>query len=370
MRFFCIAAARPNFMKVAPIVRALERRELETILVHTGQHYDEAMSGVFFSELGLREPDHHLNVGSGSHSFQTGRVMEAFEELLGSYPGTESSDVVVTVGDVNSTLACSVVGAKSGRLVAHVEAGLRSRDWTMPEEVNRVITDRVADYLFAPSADATENLRAEGYRDDQIHLVGNVMVDTLLSNLGRAKERSIVEDLGLGASRYAMVTLHRPSNVDDEPTLRRLVKALDTLALDLPVVFPVHPRTRGRLEAFGIDTQVRLIEPIGYLDSICLQAKAALVLTDSGGIQEETTALGVPCLTLRENTERPITVLEGTNQVVGTDPVRIRSASAAILAHRPTPRRPALWDGNAAERIAQILQTGLQNPPLRPTDRV
>ncbi len=370
MRFFCIAAARPNFMKIAPIVRALEHRHLETILVHTGQHYDEAMSGVFFTELGLREPNHHLNVGSGSHSFQTGRVMEAFEDLLDSYTGTESTDVVVTVGDVNSTLACAVVGAKSGRRVAHVEAGLRSRDWTMPEEVNRVIADRVADYLFAPSTDAIENLRAEGYRSDQIHLVGNVMVDTLLSNLARAKERSIVGDLGLAAAGYAMVTLHRPSNVDDESTLRRLITALDALAQHVPVIFPVHPRTRGRLEAFGIDTAAVLIEPTGYLDSICLQANAALVLTDSGGIQEETTALGVPCLTLRESTERPITVFEGTNQVVGTDPEQIGAASAAVLDQRPPPRRPALWDGKAAERIAEVLEAGLHTPLPRPTDRV
>ena len=242
------------------------------------------------------------------------------------------------------------------------------RDWTMPEEVNRVIADRVADYLFAPSVDATENLRAEGYRDDQIHLVGNVMVDTLLSNLGQAKERSTVKDLGLGASRYAMVTLHRPSNVDDEPTLRRLMNALDTLAQDLPVIFPVHPRTRGRLEAFGIDTQVRLIEPTGYLDSICLQANAALVLTDSGGIQEETTALGVPCLTLRDNTERPITVLEGTNQVVGTDPIRIRSASAGspcASTRSPPPR--AL--GRARSRANRRDSRGRPTESAAATDR-
>ncbi len=370
MKFFCIAAARPNFMKIAPIVAALEGRGLETTLVHTGQHYDEVMSGVFFEELGLRQPDHHLEVGSGPHSYQTGRVMEAFEHLLATNHRTGDPAVVITVGDVNSTLACSIVGAKSGLFVAHVEAGLRSRDWTMPEEVNRVVADRVSDFLFAPSADAVDNLRAEGYRTDQIHLVGNVMVDTLLANRERAMNRPIMDELGLTVGGYALVTLHRPSNVDHGPTLRSLIASLEELSERIPVVFPVHPRTRQRLADHGIETTLRLLEPTGYLDSICLQANATMALTDSGGIQEETTALGVPCLTLRENTERPVTVTHGTNKVVGTEPATIRRAWREILAHPPTAGRPELWDGRASERIADILAGALDIPRLRPTDLV
>ena len=369
MTFFCVAAARPNFMKIAPIVAALDAAGLPNVLVHTGQHYDESMSGIFFDELGLRSPDHHLDVGSGSHAHQTGRVMEAFEELL-RRRGCAPTDTVVTVGDVNSTLACSIVGAKAGLLVAHVEAGLRSRDWTMPEEVNRVVADRVSDFLFAPSPDAVDNLRSEGYREDQIHLVGNVMVDSLLANREKAVRQPILGHLGIESGRYAMVTMHRPSNVDDESTLRGIVGALERINRTLPIVFPVHPRTRRRFEEFGLDPALRLIEPTGYLDSLCLQPNAALVLTDSGGIQEETTALGVPCLTLRHNTERPITVSEGTNTVVGTDPAAIERAASLALEH-PTPaRRPALWDGRAAQRIVTILGDAMGTRPPRPTDTV
>ncbi len=368
MTFFCIAAARPNFMKVAPILRALEAAGQSTSLVHTGQHYDATMSGIFFEELELRPPDHHLEVGSGTHAFQTGRVMEAFERLLVQEEAT-GADFVITVGDVNSTLACSIVAAKSGLRVAHVEAGLRSRDWSMPEEINRVIADRVSDLLFAPSADAVDNLRSEGYHHDQIHLVGNVMVDSLLANCERATDRPILQTLGLQPGAYAMVTLHRPSNVDDETTLRGFVGALESLTATHRVVMPVHPRTRLRFEEYAIRPSFDLIEPTGYLDSLCLQANAALVLTDSGGIQEETTALGVPCLTLRESTERPITIQEGTNRVVGTNPEDVVRAAVETLADPPPPRRPALWDGHAAERIAAVLTSVGMQRLRRPTDQ-
>jgi UDP-N-acetylglucosamine 2-epimerase (non-hydrolysing) len=350
---------------VKPVMDALDARGVETVLVHTGQHYDPAMSGVFFDELGIRTPDHWLSVGSGTHGEQTGRVMMAFEPLLDEL----APDVVVVVGDVNSTLACAVVAAKAGCLVAHVEAGLRSRDWTMPEEVNRVVTDRVSDYLFAPSPDAVENLRLEGYRADQVHLVGNVMVDTLLANLDRAQGRPVLEDLGLEPRRYALVTLHRPANVDDLSTLAALMDALGAIAADCPIVFPLHPRTRERMGDSPVPAGVQLLEPLGYLDFIALEAAAAVVLTDSGGVQEETTVLGVPCLTLRENTERPITVTEGTNRIVGRDPSRVVAEARRILTEGIQVRRPDLWDGKAAARIADVLLGG--GPPaghLRPTD--
>jgi UDP-N-acetylglucosamine 2-epimerase (non-hydrolysing) len=352
-------------MKVKPVLDALEQHGVDTVLVHTGQHYDPGMSGVFFDELGIRPPDHSLGVGSGSHAEQTGRVMMAFEPLVDEL----RPDAVVVVGDVNSTLACAVVAAKAGCLVAHVEAGLRSRDWTMPEEINRVVTDRVSDYLFAPSADAVENLRAEGSRPDQVHLVGNVMVDTLLANLDRARSRPVVDSLGLDRGGYALVTLHRPANVDDNSTLESLMVALGIIAADCPVIFPIHPRTRERMAGLAVPGGVRLVDPLGYLDFIALEAGAAVVLTDSGGVQEETTVLGVPCLTLRENTERPITVNEGTNRVVGRDPNRIIAAARRALTGGAESRRPHLWDGRAAERIAGVLVKA-RSPQghLRPTD--
>jgi UDP-N-acetylglucosamine 2-epimerase (non-hydrolysing) len=358
-----VAGARPNFMKVTPVIGALERAGAETILVHTGQHYDAAMSEVFFRDLGTRPPDHHLEVGSGTHAEQTGRVMTAFEPLVAEL----APDVVVVVGDVNSTMACAIVAAKSGSLVAHVEAGLRSRDWAMPEEVNRVVTDRVSDYLLAPSPDAVENLLAEGYRDDQIHLVGNVMVDSLLANVDRALKQGTAAALGLDPGNYGLVTLHRPANVDDGPVLAGLVAALAEVSAECPLVFPVHPRTRRYLQDLPAAKGLRLVEPLGYLDFIALESGARVVLTDSGGVQEETTVLGVPCLTLRENTERPITVTQGTNRVVGRDPVAIVAAARDVLEHGVEPRRPSLWDGKAGERIADVLLA----PPagLRPTDR-
>jgi UDP-N-acetylglucosamine 2-epimerase (non-hydrolysing) len=352
-------------MKIKPVIDALEARSVDVILVHTGQHYDDAMNDVFFVELGIRQPDFALGAGSGSHAVQTAHVMTAFEPVLAD----ADADAVVVVGDVNSTLACALVAAKAGPLVAHVEAGLRSRDWTMPEEINRVVADRVSDLLFAPSPDAVANLEAEGYRPDQVHLVGNVMVDTLLANLDRARARPVARDLGLDPDGYGLVTLHRPANVDEPGVLKALLGALGAVAAECPLVFPVHPRARTGLEAAGIPAGVLLTDPMGYLDFIALEAGARVVLTDSGGVQEETTVLGVPCLTLRDNTERPITVTEGTNTVVGRDPERIVAAARRALAEGAEPRRPALWDGKAAERIADVLVGAAARPVARPTDR-
>jgi UDP-N-acetylglucosamine 2-epimerase (non-hydrolysing) len=354
MRVICVAGARPNYMKVKPVMDALEEHGAEVVLVHTGQHYDPAMNDVFFTELGIRAPDHFLGVGSGSHADQTGRVMTAFEPLA----EVLAPDAVVVVGDVNSTVACALVAAKAGALLGHVEAGLRSRDWLMPEEVNRVVTDRVSDYLFAPSPDAAANLTAEGYRDDQIHLVGNVMVDTLLANRERALRRPVLAALRLTPGRYGLVTLHRPANVDDPLVLATLLSALAEVARLCPLVLPAHPRAAGRLREAGLPARITVIPPAGYLDCIALQASAAMVLTDSGGVQEETTALGVPCLTLRDNTERPITITEGTNRLVGREPDRIVAAARQVLDSPPAPRTPALWDGRAGQRIASVLTTG------------
>jgi len=292
-------------------------------------------------------------------------VMTAFEPLVESL----RPDAVVVVGDVNSTMACALVTAKSGALLAHVEAGLRSRDWSMPEEINRVVTDRVSDYLFAPSPDAVANLQDEGYRDDQIHLAGNVMVDTLLANLDRALQRDTLPRLGLTSGEYGLVTLHRPANVDDPAMLKGLLSALDEVAAMCPLVLPAHPRAAQQLQAAGMSERVRVIPPAGYLDFVALQASARLVLTDSGGVQEETTVLGVPCLTLRDNTERPITLTEGTNQLVGRDPERIAAIARGVLEAPPPRRSPALWDGHAGERVAAALVTGgVPAGHARPTD--
>jgi len=365
VRVVCVAGARPNYMKVKPVMDALEDGGAQVILVHTGQHYDPDMNGVFFADLRIRRPDHFLGAGSGSQAGQTARIMTAFEPLARDL----SPDVVVVVGDVNSTLGCALVTAKSGALLAHVEAGLRSRDWSMPEEINRVVTDRVSDYLFAPSPDAVANLRAEGYRDDQIHLVGNVMVDTLRANLDRASDRDVVARLGLAPRKYGLVTMHRPANVDDPAMLAALLTALAEVARLCPLVLPAHPRTAGRLRDAGLPDGIHVIPPAGYLDFLALEASAKLVLTDSGGVQEETTALGVACLTLRDNTERPITLTEGTNRLVGRDPGRIVAAARAALESPPAPRAPALWDGKAGQRIAAaLLRSGGPVPErARPT---
>jgi UDP-N-acetylglucosamine 2-epimerase (non-hydrolysing) len=351
VRALLVAGARPNFMKVKPVLDAVEQRGGATVLVHTGQHYDASMSDVFFDELGIRPPDHDLGVGSGTHAEQTARVMLAFEPLLAEV----RPDVVVVVGDVNSTIACALVAAKAGVAVAHVEAGLRSRDWTMPEEVNRVLTDRLSTYLLAPSPDAVDNLRAEGEPDGEIHLVGNVMVDTLLANVERARARPVLERLGVAPGGYGLVTLHRPATVDDPSVLVPLVGALGELSAACPLVFPAHPRTLPHLDGLHLPGTLIVTEPLGYLDFIALEASARLVLTDSGGVQEETTVLGVPCLTLRDNTERPITIWEGTNRLVGRVPAAVVAAAHDVLAGGVEARRPALWDGRAGARIAAVL---------------
>ncbi len=355
MKVLNIVGARPNFMKMAPIVAEMKRRGIEQILVHTGQHYDEAMSASFFRDLGMPQPDINLEIGSGSHAQQTARIMMAFEAVVLEH----KPDWIVVVGDVNSTIACALVATKLGVKVAHVEAGLRSRDWTMPEEVNRVLTDRIADLLLTPSADGDANLLQEGIDSSRIVRVGNVMIDTLLRQHNRAKELRVYETLNLTANNYGVVTLHRPSNVDDPIVLGRIFGALSEISNSLPLIFPAHPRTQTRLQEFGLTVPagLRLIDPMGYLEFMSLWSNARLVLTDSGGLQEETTALGIPCLTLRENTERPITVEEGTNTIVGTDPVRILTAAREILQQEQTSaaRVPELWDGHAAERVVTAL---------------
>ncbi|HLO00393.1 MAG TPA: UDP-N-acetylglucosamine 2-epimerase (non-hydrolyzing) [Pyrinomonadaceae bacterium] len=355
-----VVGARPNFMKVAPIVAAMKRREREftPLIVHTGQHYDATMSDAFFNDLDLPRPDVYLGVGSASHAAQTAAIMERFEPVVIK----EKPDWVLVVGDVNSTLACALVSVKLGVKVAHVEAGLRSRDRTMPEEINRLLTDQIAAALLTPSADANENLMAEGIAPERIHLVGNVMIDSLYKHLARARKSRIKEELGLAQNNYAVLTLHRPSNVDDVAIFRGILGALEKIGRQLPVVFPVHPRSRKILAELGSADGLeeieglRLIDPLGYLDFLSLLSGARLVLTDSGGIQEETTVLGIPCLTLRENTERPITVSLGTNTVVGTNPEKIVAAALRALSQttKPVPGIP-LWDGHAAERILAAL---------------
>jgi UDP-N-acetylglucosamine 2-epimerase (non-hydrolysing) len=357
-----VVGARPNFMKVAPIVEAMKRREGEfmPLLLHTGQHYDEGMSEAFFRDLRLPKPDVYLGVGSGSHAAQTAAVMQSFEPVV----LREQPDWVVVVGDVNSTLACALVCAKLSIRVAHVEAGLRSRDRTMPEEINRLLTDQLADLLLTPSEDADANLLAEGIPKDRIRFVGNVMIDSLFSQMENAKRSRVREDLGLDGQDYATLTLHRPSNVDDRATFSRILDALEEISRRLPVIFPVHPRTRARIQELDLTRRVeslknlRLIEPLGYLDFLRLYSGARLVLTDSGGIQEETTALAIPCLTLRENTERPVTVELGTNKIVGTNRAKITEAAfAALDSRRETEPRsvPPLWDGHTAPRILDAL---------------
>jgi UDP-N-acetylglucosamine 2-epimerase (non-hydrolysing) len=359
MRILNVVGARPNLMKMAPIVAEMARQPaIEQRLLHTGQHYDENMSEVFFRELGLPQPDIYLGVGSGSHAWQTAQIMIAFEKICQDY----RPELVVLVGDVNSTLACSITAAKLWLPVAHVEAGLRSFDRRMPEEINRIVTDALSDLLFTTSRDGGENLLHEGIAPARIHFVGNVMIDTLLRHRSQAASSDVLNRLGLPARGYALLTLHRPSNVDDREVLAGIVSALQTLQAQHPLVFPIHPRTKKNLESFGLLDRMAampgliLTEPLGYLDFLCLMDHARLVLTDSGGIQEETTILGVPCLTLRSNTERPVTVTQGTNQVIGSSPERIIAASLGILEGRGKEGQvPELWDGHAAERIVQAI---------------
>lgn len=356
----CIVGARPNFVKIGPVLRALARRaHFVPRLIHTGQHYDVSMSRGFFEDLEIPEPDRHLEVGSGTHAAQTARIMERYEPVLRE----ERPALVLVVGDVNSTLACSLVAVKLGVTVAHVEAGLRSFDRTMPEEINRILTDAIADHLFITCRDAETNLRAEGVAAERIHFVGNVMIDALLESLPLAAARRTPERFALAPGAYAVATIHRPSNVDDAPGLERVIEALRGVAAQLPVVFPVHPRTEARAGELGMAEALRrvprliLTPPLRYLEFQDLMRQARLVLTDSGGIQEETTVLGIPCLTLRPNTERPITVTQGTNRIVGTDPPAVIAAAREALATPPPAHPPAIeyWDGHAAERIAAVL---------------
>jgi UDP-N-acetylglucosamine 2-epimerase (non-hydrolysing) len=358
MKYLLVAGARPNFMKVAPLMDAFARRRtagdgFAVRLVHTGQHYDRKMSDDFFAELGIPEPDLNLAVGSGTHAEQTGRVMIAFEQVCQA----ERPDWVIVVGDVNSTLACSITAKKLGIRVAHVEAGLRSRDMSMPEEINRLCTDAISDALFTTDELASDNLRREGVPEGRVHFVGNTMIDTLLRCLDRACARPL--PTGLEAKGYAVLTLHRPQNVDDPCVLAGILGAVGVVADRMPVVFPVHPRTAKSLGSLPLHPNLRIAEPLGYLSFLGLVAHSRMVLTDSGGIQEETTVLGVPCLTMRPNTERPITCEVGTNRLVGTDPQRIREAALAVLDNGQRPHRiPEKWDGHAAERIVEILLDG------------
>ena len=351
-----VVGARPNFMKIAPIAHRLALRpEVRHVLVHTGQHYDQNMSKVFFEDLEIPEPEIHLGVGSGSHAQQTARVMMQFEEVV----LRQQPDMVVVVGDVNSTLAATLVASKLGVPVAHVEAGLRSFDRTMPEEINRLVTDAIADLLLTPSRDGDENLLREGVDPARIRFVGNVMIDTLIKFLPRARATRAWEAYGVEKGQYTLVTLHRPSNVDDAATLGALLRLMERVGQHAPVLFPIHPRTRKMAHEFGVLPQtdaVRLIDPVGYLEFVALQDGARLVLTDSGGIQEETTVLNVPCLTLRANTERPVTVSQGTNRLVGQDPAAIWKAVQEVLSQPPAPARvPEYWDGQAAERVVRAI---------------
>jgi UDP-N-acetylglucosamine 2-epimerase (non-hydrolysing) len=368
IKLLLVAGARPNFMKIAPVIREIKRRAdtFSHVLVHTGQHYDEGMSDVFFRDLGIPKPDHYLNVGSGSHATQTAAIMTSFEPVLEQ----EKPDCVLVFGDVNSTLACSIVAKKLCYPVAHVEAGLRSGDRTMPEEINRIVTDSISDYFFVTEESGVEHLKAEGKPDHSVFLVGHVMIDNLLFEVDRLNrepaDTEFSSELKRTKERYGVVTLHRPSNVDNEATLRGIMGALAEISLNLRLIFPVHPRTKAKIESFGIQfpDAIKATEPLGYREFLNLWRDASLVLTDSGGLQEETTGLGVPCITLRENTERPVTVSEGTNRLVGTNPRKILEAANEILAKpedRTESNRPLFWDGLASSRILDALEMLLKN---------
>jgi len=359
MKIINVVGARPNFMKISPLMSAYRSHpSIEALLVHTGQHYDERMSDLFFRQLGIPEPDINLGVGSASHAVQTAEIMKAFEPVVLEH----KPDVVVVVGDVNSTIACGLVAVKLGVKLAHVEAGLRSFDRNMPEEINRMLTDAISDLLFCTEQSGIDNLLHEGVDKEKIFFVGNVMIDTLMRNKTKADESQILQQLQLSPRGYAALTLHRPSNVDDPAVFGRILDALEVIQNDMPVIFPIHPRTRKNIAAMGLGERVeglknlRLIDPAGYLDFLKLMSEAKVVLTDSGGIQEETTILKVPCLTLRENTERPVTAEVGSNTIVGTDTKKILAGYLkAAGGQARAGQTPLLWDGHAAERIAKIL---------------
>jgi UDP-N-acetylglucosamine 2-epimerase (non-hydrolysing) len=399
MKVLSVVGARPNFMKIAPFIRAVERNNasgslhIEHVLVHTGQHFDSNMSDTFFSNLKIPVPDHHLGIGSGSHAYQVGQTMIEFEKVLLE----ERPDWVVVVGDVNATCACSLTAKKHQVLVAHIEAGLRSHDWAMPEEINRVVTDRLSDLLFTTCRFADENLRKEGVPDERIARVGNVMIDTLEHMRGQSGDRipmDIVREntfAGDGArgstehvawtsemneNEYGVLTLHRPSNVDDPQTLARLTAMVKEIAQDLPLVFPLHPRTMDRLKSFGLwedvrsDSNIMLTQPLGYIDMLALNMKARMVLTDSGGVQEECCVLGTPCITLRWNTERPVTLVDhgGTNRLVGNDPYQVLRAFGEAMTTPRRPARPEMWDGNTADRIVSCLVSATKNENVASTE--
>ncbi len=364
MHLVCVVGARPNFMKIAPIMRALQAYpQIKTTLVHTGQHYDKNLSDVFFKELGISEPDISLGVGSGSHGRQTADILAAMEQvLLECAERKDPVDRLVVVGDVNSTLAASLAAAKLCIPVAHVEAGLRSFDRTMPEEVNRIVTDSLSDMLFVSEPAGMENLRREGHYESELHLVGNVMIDTLRQHVAASRGRGTLAELGVRPGEYVVVTLHRPSNVDRRESLTALVDVLVATAPKLAVIFPVHPRTLSRLEQFGLSerlksaARLRILPPQAYGDFLCLTSQAKAIVTDSGGLQEESTALGVPCLTMRANTERPITVEIGTSTLLGGDCRKLEQCLQSVIeGHYKKGRCPELWDGKASERIAAIL---------------
>ena len=360
IKIVCVCGARPNFIKMASLMRALNvNGAFETLLVHTGQHYDKKMSHLFFEELNIPRPDINLEVGSGSHAFQTAEIMKRFEPVVLSY----KPNYVLVVGDVNSTIACGLVAVKLGVKLIHVEAGLRSFDRSMPEEINRIVTDSISDLLFVTEQSGIDNLKNEGIDSDKIHLVGNVMIDTLLANREKAENSAILEQLHLEKKKYAVVTLHRPSNVDSSDRFEKILAAFEVMQKDIKLVFPIHPRTKNNLEGTYLHDYVKkmhnliLLEPVGYLDFLKLMSHTALVITDSGGIQEETTILGVPCMTLRENTERPVTIEEGTNQLVKSDTESILRAYRELKAKdfNVSGRIPEYWDGRAARRIVEII---------------
>lgn len=359
IKIICVAGARPNFIKIASLTRAFtEHGNFDVLLVHTGQHYDENMSKVFFDELDIPRPDINLEVGSGSHAFQTAEIMKRFEPVVWDSP----PDYVLVVGDVNSTIACGLVAVKLGVKLIHVEAGLRSFDRTMPEEINRILTDAISDLLFVTEQSGMGNLIKEGIEPAKIHFVGNVMIDILLANLEKAQKSEVMAKLGLSAKKYGVITLHRPSNVDNIKSLDEIITAFEEIEKEIKLVFPIHPRTRNNIKASNLEKRIKamnnllLLEPLGYLDFLCLMSNAALMLTDSGGIQEETTVLGVPCMTLRENTERPVTITEGTNRLVHITATDILKNYRKIMKGGPQKTaRPKFWDGKAAKRIAGIL---------------
>ena len=371
IRIICVCGARPNFMKISPIMRSFEEHGgFETLLVHTGQHYDKNMSKLFFEELGIPKPDINLDVGSGSHAVQTAEIMKRFEPVVEDF----GPDYVLVVGDVNSTIACGLVAVKLGVKLIHVEAGLRSFDPTMPEETNRMLTDRISDLLFVTEQSGVDNLLKEGINSDKVHFVGNVMIDTLMMNREKAEESDVLNRLGLEAKGYGVITLHRPSNVDDFEKFGEIVSAFEEMQKDLKLVFPIHPRTRNNIRGSELEKRLAnmdrliLLEPTGYLDFLKLMSDAAIVVTDSGGIQEETTILGVACLTLRENTERPVTITEGTNRLVHVTTTDILANYNKLKASGfdTKGRIPRLWDGKAAQRIAEVIAEAFVHPKATP----